>query len=78
MSAHMLHIQVDAANVDAAQATEEVSVRRNMQNDTGMISVTDAAETLGSVLATLRPRFTAAIVDDIVYAFRRGYTGERG
>jgi hypothetical protein len=77
MSAHIVSFQIDAANANNESSTEEMSARRQIQSENGPIPVTGVAEAFGSALAVLRARMLDASPDDIVYAFRKGLTGER-
>lgn len=77
MSAHIVSFQIDIANAHGTGSTEEMSARRQIQSENGPIPVTGVAESFGAALAVLRARMVDAAPDDIVYAFRKGLTGER-
>lgn len=64
-------------HVAAESIGHEFVARRQIQNDNGPVAVTGVAEAFGEALAVLRSKMSAAAVDDIVYAFRKGLTGER-
>lgn len=63
-------MQLDAASVDS-----ELSFRRQIRNDEGQVSPTVVAEALGEAMRRLRDKMTPADLDDVLIAFRRGYTG---
>lgn len=70
MSQHMVNVQIDVAAENG-----DVSVRRHHQSNDGKLSVTGVAESIGEALSVLRAELGSAAVDDVVYFFRRGYTG---
>lgn len=77
MSAYIVNFQIDTATAHNTSSTEEMSARRQIQSENGPIPVTGVAEAFGSALAVLRAKMVDADPDDIVYAFRKGLTGER-
>lgn len=72
MNQNLVSFQIDAAGVG-----NEVVVRRQIQNDNGPVAATGVAEAMGAALAVLRAKMSNTDADDIVYAFRKGYTGEK-
>lgn len=77
MTQHLVSFQIDAVSANTTNSNEEVAVRRQIQNASGPIEVTGVAEAVGAALAVLRARMHDSPADDIVYAFRKGLTGER-
>lgn len=73
MNQNIVNLQMDAASVD-----NEQSFRQQIRNDEGPVSAFAVAEALGRALAVLQVKMAPQppMIDDIVYAFRKGYTGE--
>lgn len=76
MSAYVVSFGIEAAHADDTNSTKEVSVRRQIQSDKVPVAVTGVAEAFGEALSIVA-RLNDVAVDDVVYAFRKGLTGER-
>lgn len=77
MSAHMVTVSIEAGTVgNQGRETREIVARRQLQSENAPVAVTGVAEAIGEALA-LVARLNPATTDDVVYAFRKGLTGER-
>ena len=71
MSHNAVNVRIDTITRESGQSFEQ-----QVRNDDSPVSAFVVAEMLGRALVALQPSLTQQPVDDIVYAFRKGYTGE--
>lgn len=70
MNQNLVSFQIEAAGIG-----DELSARRQIQNDSGPVSVVAVAEMMGQALARVQSKMLPADEQDVAGAFFRGYLG---